>query len=72
VAEVAGPLLRPLAALASMVVFGPVLGWPLFRLLGYTRTTTYYLTLIAAPVFAAIWVPFYGLGIWGALQPQFT
>jgi F0F1-type ATP synthase membrane subunit c/vacuolar-type H+-ATPase subunit K len=64
VAEVARPLLRPLAALASMVVFGPVLGWPLFRLLGYRRSTTYYLTLIAAPVFAGIWVPFYGLGVW--------
>jgi hypothetical protein len=64
VAQVARPLLRPLAALVSMVVFGPVLGWPLFRLLGYRRATTYYLTLTAAPVFAAIWVPFYGLGIW--------
>lgn len=64
VAQIARPLLRPLAALVSMVVFGPVLGWPLFRLLGYTRATTYYLTLVAAPVFAAIWVPFYSLGVW--------
>jgi F0F1-type ATP synthase membrane subunit c/vacuolar-type H+-ATPase subunit K len=72
VAGTAKPLLRPLGALASMVVFGPVLGWPLFRLLGYRRATTYYLTLVAAPIFAAIWVPFYGLGIWGVVQPQFT
>jgi F0F1-type ATP synthase membrane subunit c/vacuolar-type H+-ATPase subunit K len=64
VSGVARPLLRPLAALVAMVVFGPVLGWPLFRLLGYTRASTYYLTLVAAPVFAAIWVPFYGLGVW--------
>lgn len=65
VGEMAKPLLRPLAALVSMVVFGPVLGWPLFRLLGYTRRSTYAMTLIAAPVFAGIWVPFYGLGVWG-------
>lgn len=65
VGERAKPVLRPLAALATMVVFGPTLGWPLFRLLGYTRRSTYAMTLVAAPVFAAIWVPFYGLGVWG-------
>lgn len=71
VAEVARPLLRPLAALVSMVVFGPVMGWPLFRLLGYRRATTYYLTLVAAPIFGGIWVPFYGLGLWGLIRGWF-
>lgn len=68
IARVGGPVLRPLAALLTMVYLGPVLGWPLFRLLGYEGCTTYVLTLLAAPIFAGIWVPYYGLGVWGLLQ----
>lgn len=57
VASTAGPRLRSFSALVTMVYLGPVLGWGLFRLLGYTRKSTYALTVLAAPIFAAIWVP---------------
>lgn len=68
IASLGRPVLRPLAALLTMVYLGPVLGWPLLRLLGYERCTTYVLTVLAAPIFAAIWVPYYGLGVWRLLQ----
>jgi len=71
VADTAKPHLRPAAAVVGMVYLGPVLGWPLFRLLGYTRRTVYVLTVLGAPIFSAIWVPYYGLGIWGLLQKAF-
>jgi hypothetical protein len=64
----AAPALRFIGALVAMVVFGPVLGWPVFRLLGYRRRSTYALTVLAAPLFGGLWVPFYGLGIWGLIQ----
>lgn len=64
----AAPALRFVGVLAAMVVFGSVLGWPVFRLLGYSRRSTYALTLVAAPVFGGIWVPFYGLGIWTLIK----
>jgi len=68
IAATAGPRLRTFSALVTMVYLGPVLGWGLFRLLGYTRRSTYALTVLAAPVFAAIWVAFYSLGIWRILE----
>ena len=70
-ADTAGPLLRSFGALTSMVILGPVFGWPLFRILGYSRRFTYALTLLAAPVFGGIWVPFYGLGVWGLIGSWF-
>ncbi len=68
VAETAGPATRSFATLVTMVVLGPALSWPLFRLFGYSGRTTYALTLAAAPVFGAAWVPFYALGVWNLLQ----
>ncbi|OGY24596.1 MAG: hypothetical protein A2Y57_01970 [Candidatus Woykebacteria bacterium RBG_13_40_7b] len=52
--------------LATMVVLGPTLGWPAFKLLGYKEKDIYKLTIIAGWIFGAIWVPIYGLGVWGA------
>jgi len=68
VADTAGPATRWLATLAAMALLGPALSWLLFRLLGYSDRTTYALTLVAAPVFGAVWVPFYALGAWSLLQ----
>ena len=68
VAETASPATRSFATLVTMVVLGPALSWPLFRLFGYSSRTTYALTLAAAPVFGAVWVPFYALGVWSLLQ----
>lgn len=68
VAETAGPFKRSLAALVSMTVLGPPLGWPLLRLLRYSRRSVYALTLLAGPVFGAVWVPVYGLGVWSLIQ----
>ena len=68
VAETASPATRSFATLVTMVVLGPALSWPLFRLFGYSGRTTYALTLAAAPVFGAAWVPFYALGVWSLLQ----
>lgn len=68
IAEKADPLTRAIGALVSMIVLGPALGWLLFRLLRYSRRSVYVLTLVAAPVFAAVWVPFYGLGVWGLVE----
>jgi hypothetical protein len=68
IAGTGGSTLRSMGALVTMVVLGPVLGWPLFRLLGYSRRSTYSLTLAAAPIFGGIWVPFYGLGVWGLIE----
>ncbi len=60
--------MRSFAALVSMMLLGPALSWLLFRLLGYSDRTTYALTVAAAPVFGAIWVPFYGLGVWALIE----
>jgi hypothetical protein len=68
IAETASPATRSLAALVSMMLLGPALSWLLFRLLGYSGRATYALTLVAAPVFGAIWVPFYGLGVWAVIE----
>ena len=68
VAETAGPATRSFATLVTMAALGPALSWLLFRLLGYSGRTTYALTLAAAPVFGAVWVPFYSLGVWSLLQ----
>ncbi len=68
VADTAGPATRWLATLAAMAALGPALSWLLFRLLGYSGRTNYALTLAAAPVFGAVWVPFYALGAWSLLQ----
>jgi hypothetical protein len=68
VAETAGPIRRSLGALASMTVLGPALSWPLLRLLRYSRRSVYALTLLAGPLFGAVWVPLYGLGVWSLVQ----
>ncbi|OGY22898.1 MAG: hypothetical protein A2172_03085 [Candidatus Woykebacteria bacterium RBG_13_40_15] len=56
---------RAIGALAAAVILGPVYGWAVFKLLGYRERDVYILTLIATWIFGAIWVPFYGLGVWG-------
>ncbi len=68
IAETAGPIERSVGALVSMTVLGPALSWPLLRLLRYSRRSTYALTLLAGPIFAAVWVPVYGLGVWSLVQ----
>ena len=67
VAATAGPATRSFATLVAMAALGPALAWLLFRVLGYSGRTTYALTLAAAPVFGAVWVPFYALGVWELL-----
>ena len=67
----AGPATRSLAVLVTMVVLGPALGWFLFRLLGYSGRSVYALTLLSAPVFGAVWVPVYALGVWKLLESLF-
>jgi hypothetical protein len=54
-----------LGALTAGVLLGPVFGWPLFKLLGYNQKQVVGLTISASFIFGAIWVPFYGLGVWG-------
>ncbi len=71
VADTASPATRSFATLVAMAALGPALSWLLFRLLGYSGRTTYALTLAAAPVFGAVWVPFYGLGVWGLIEGLF-
>lgn len=68
IAETAGPIRRSVGALVSLMVLGPALSWPLLRLLRYSRRSTYILTFLAGPVFGAVWVPLYGLGVWGLVQ----
>ena len=70
-ADTSGLVLRCFGALVSMIVLGPALSWPLFRLLRYSRRSVYALTMVAAPVFSGVWVPFYGLGVWGLVQGLF-
>lgn len=71
VASAAGPATRSLAVLVTMAVLGPALGWFLFRLLGYSGRSVYALTLLSAPVFGAVWVPVYALGVWKLLERLF-
>lgn len=52
-------------------MLGPALGWFLFRLLGYSGRSVYALTLLSAPVFGAVWVPVYALGVWKLLERLF-
>lgn len=68
VAGSAGPIRRSAAVLVSMTVLGPALCWPLLRLLRYSRGSVYVLTLLAGPVFGVVWVPVYGVGVWGLVQ----
>jgi hypothetical protein len=68
VAETAGPISRSLGALASMTMLGPPFSWPLLRLLRYSRRSVYALTLLGGPLFGAVWVPAYGLGVWSLIQ----
>ncbi len=56
---------KALGALAAAVILGPVFGWPVFKILGYRERDVYLFTIGAAWVFGGIWVPFYGLGVWG-------
>jgi len=70
-ANAAHPATRSLAVLVTMVVLGPALGWFLFRLLGYSGRSVYALTLLSAPVFGAVWVPVYALGVWALLDRLF-
>ncbi len=65
IADSGGPAMRWLAILLAMALLGPVFSWLIFRLLGYSGRSTYVLTLVAAPVFGAVWVPFYVYGVWG-------
>ena len=71
IAETASPATRSFAAFVSMVLLGPALSWLLFRLLGYSDRATYGLTLVSALVFGAVWVPFYGLGVWPLIEGLF-
>jgi hypothetical protein len=70
-ANAAHPATRSLAVLVTMVVLGPALGWFLFRLLGYSGRSVYALTVLSAPVFGAVWVPVYALGVWALLERLF-
>ena len=70
-ASAADPAARSLAVLVTMVVVGPALGWFLFRLLGYSGRSVYALTLLSAPVFGAVWVPVYAIGVWKLLERLF-
>ncbi len=71
IAETASPAMRSFAAFVSMIMLGPAFSWLLFRLLGYSRQATYSLTLVAAPVFGAVWVPVYALGVWAVIEGVF-
>jgi hypothetical protein len=68
IAGTAGLGVRSFATLASMIIVGPALSWLLFRLLGYSKRSTYALTVASAPVFGVVWVPFYALGVWGLVE----
>lgn len=56
---------RSLGTLAAMMILGPVFAWAIFKLLGYRKCEVYALTIASAWTFGALWVPFYGLGVWG-------
>ncbi len=71
IAETASPAMRSFATLVSMILLGPAFSWLLFRLLGYSDRATYALTLVAAPVFGAVWVPVYALGVWTVIEGLF-
>ncbi len=71
IAETASPATRSFAAFVSMIMLGPAFSWLLFRLLGYSGRATYALTLVAAPVFGAVWVPVYALGVWAVIEGVF-
>ncbi len=68
IAATASPATRSFAALVSMMLLGPAFAWLLFDLLGYSGRTTYALTVASAPVFGAVWVPVYGLGVWAVIE----
>lgn len=71
IADTAGPAVRWLANILAMALLGPVLSWLIFRLLGYSGRSTYVLTLVSAPVFGVVWVPFYTYGVWGLVGGSF-
>ena len=71
IADTARPALRWFASFLAMALLGPVLSWLIFRLLGYSGPSTYLLTLVSAPVFGAVWVPFYAFGVWGLIGGSF-
>ncbi len=58
----AADLFRPLGAVANGLLLGGPLGAPVYRFLGYRGLSGYLWTLALTPVFAIIWVPFYGAG----------
>jgi len=67
VAEITNPIkhvLKPIVILAVLVYMGPVLSWALLSPLGVTRKGVYWLTALAAPLFSALWYPFYTIGVW--------
>jgi hypothetical protein len=71
IADTAGPATRWLANILAMAMLGPALSWLVFRLLGYSGRSTYVLTLVSAPVFGVVWVPFYAFGVWGLIGGSF-
>jgi len=57
----AATIAKPFGALVNAVLLGPVLGIPVFKVLGYQGLKLYVLVLVSAPVFGAVWV----LGVYG-------
>lgn len=53
---------RPLGAVATGVFLGGPFGVPVYRALGYKTWGGYAWTLVMTPVYAVIWVSFYGRG----------
>jgi hypothetical protein len=61
----AARIARFFGAITATVVIGPILAWSIYKLLGYSLRQIYAMTFISTWIFGAIWVPFYGLGVWG-------
>lgn len=53
---------RFLGVLAAAILLGPVLGWAVVKVLGFSNRFTYGYIVVGAWLFGAIWVPFYGVG----------
>lgn len=51
-----------LVYIITAVLVGPLLSWPIFNSLGFSKRKIYISSFISSWVFSGVWFPFYALG----------